>query len=92
MPAAQTNRLSTSGKPGNRYPTFEQLLLLAELAGRPPTWFVQTDEPLDIRDTTLWLHLRKRDRERWKPPILLCTDTAIESCPGTARYDEIHLF
>ena len=77
---------------GSRYPTFEQLLLLAGLTGFTAEWFTLTDEPLDIRQTSMWGHLTKRERERWRPPILLCADNAIERCPGTDLYDELHLF
>lgn len=77
---------------GTEYPSYEQLHLLAKLTGRPPAWFVQDGEPLDIRTTSLWAHMRQRERDRWKPPVLRCTAAAIESCPGTAAYDEVHLF
>lgn len=77
---------------GIRYPTFEQLLLLADLTGFTAEWFTLTDEPLDIQQTSMWGHLTKRQRERWRPPILLCVDVAIENCPGTVLYDELHLF
>ncbi|MCZ9635268.1 hypothetical protein [Rhodococcus sp. BH5] len=50
---------------GQRYPTFEQLLLLAELTGFPVDWFTRTDEPLDIPHTTLWMHMTEREREQW---------------------------
>lgn len=77
---------------GDRYPTYEQLHLLAALTGCPSAWFVQDGEPLDIRTTSLWLHMRQRERDRWKPPVLRGTDTAIARCPGTVLYDQIHLF
>lgn len=77
---------------GTRYPTFEQLTLLAELTGYGISWFVETDEPIDIRSTTMWGHMNKRAREQWKDPILVCSDDAIGACPGTADYLETHLF
>ncbi|GBF17510.1 hypothetical protein Br6_04916 [Rhodococcus sp. Br-6] len=77
---------------GTRYPTWEQLCALAVLTGRRAEWFTVADEPLDIRSTSLWGHMTKRDRERWKPPILTFTDTAVENCPGTIDYEELHLF
>ncbi|MDH6284340.1 hypothetical protein [Prescottella agglutinans] len=77
---------------GTRYPTFEQLKLLAELTGRRVDWFVQTEKPLDVRSTSLWGHLTKRERERWKPPLLTFTSAAVAECPGTSDYLETHLF
>lgn len=77
---------------GQRYPTFEQLLLLAELTGFPVDWFTRTDEPLDIRTTTLWMHMTKREREQWKDPITVFSDDAVANCPGTVDYLDTHLF
>ncbi|MBM4574848.1 hypothetical protein GS896_27710 [Rhodococcus hoagii] len=77
---------------GVRYPTFEQLTLLAELTGYAVDWFVRTDEPLDIRATTMWAHMTRREREQWTDPILTCADAAVEQCPGTEDYNATHLF
>lgn len=79
---------------GVRYPTFEQLLLLAELTGHDPEWFFGRDSEveIDIRDTTLWWHMTERQRQRWKPPIAAFTERAIQSCTGTEEYNRTHLF
>lgn len=77
---------------GHRYPTFEQLLLLAELTGFSAAWFVRTEEPLDPRHTTMWGHMTQRERESWTPPILVCSADAVTNCPGTADYLETYLF
>lgn len=77
---------------GTRYPTFEQLELLAALTGYGLAWFAATDEPLDIRQTTMWGHMNKREKQQWKNPILTFDDDAAMKCPGTADYLDAHLF
>lgn len=79
---------------GARYPTFVQLLLLANITGHDPEWFFDrgSEVEIDIRDTTLWLHMTERQRRQWRPPIEQFTDEAVQSCAGTAEYDRDHLF
>ncbi|MFZ2176582.1 MAG: hypothetical protein WAW17_21585 [Rhodococcus sp. (in: high G+C Gram-positive bacteria)] len=77
---------------GTRYPTFEQLKLLAELTGYRVDWFIHTDEPVDVRQTTMWGHMSKRERQRWREPVLMFTDDAVANCPGTADCLATHLF
>ena len=79
---------------GVRYPTFEQLLLLAENTGHDPDWFFDrgSEVEFDIRDTTLWWHMTERQRQQWRPPVEEFTDNAIQSCPGTTEYQQTHLF
>lgn len=79
---------------GIRYPTFEQLLLLAELTGHDLEWFFERESEgeIDIRDTTLWGHMTERQRQQWKPAITEFTEKAIQSCTGTNEYNRTHLF
>ena len=77
---------------GTRYPTFEQLTLLAGLTGFTVDWFVRTSEPIDIRNTSMWGHMTKREREGWKRPIEAFQDAAVAGCPGTDDYLATHLF
>ncbi|MFT7021337.1 MAG: transcriptional regulator with XRE-family HTH domain [Rhodococcus sp. (in: high G+C Gram-positive bacteria)] len=79
---------------GVRYPTFEQLLLLADITGHDPEWFFDrgSEVDIDIRDTTLWWHMTERQRQQWRPPIGEFTEHAIQSCVGTDEYDRTYLF
>ncbi|WP_128644983.1 hypothetical protein [Rhodococcus sp. BS-15] len=79
---------------GIRYPTFEQLLLLADITGHAPEWFFDRglEVEIDIRDTTLWWHLTERQRQQWRPPIGEFTERAIQSCTGTVEYHRTYLF
>jgi len=79
---------------GTRYPTFEQLLALAALTHQSPDSFIarEGDEDLDLRDTTMWCHISKAERARWRPPITEFTAAAVEECPGTNEYRDTHLF
>ena len=79
---------------GTRYPLFEQLLALATLTHQSPDSFVarEGDEDFDIRDTTMWCHISKAERARWRPPITEFTTAAIEECPGTNDCRDSHLF
>lgn len=79
---------------GTRYPSFEQLLALAALTHQSPDSFIarEGDEDLDLRDTTIWCHISKAERARWRPPITEFTAAAVEECPGTNDYRATHLF
>jgi hypothetical protein len=79
---------------GTRYPSFEPLLALAALTHQSPDSFIarEGDEDLDLRDTTMWRHISKAERARWRPPISEFTAAAVEECPGTNDYRDTHLF
>ena len=79
---------------GTRYPSFEQLLALAALTHQSPDSFTarEGDEDLDLRDTTMWCHISKAERARWRLPITEFTAAAVEECPGTNDYRATHLF
>jgi hypothetical protein len=68
---------------GTRYPTFEQLLLLAELTGRSPAWFVRLGEPIEARRTSLWDHMTAAQRRQWKDPVEPGGSDPDDPHPGT---------
>lgn len=77
---------------GKRYPTFEQLVALANLTRFPLRFFTVQGPAPDIRDTTLVHHIPARELSRLTPSFAAFTDEAIENCPGTDTYNATHLF
>lgn len=66
---------------GVRYPTWEQLLALAELTDFPVKFFTNMlpAAPVRVSDTTLIFHMGKRDRLEDRDPVLAFTEDAIRA-------------
>lgn len=64
---------------GVRYPSWEQLLALAELTDFPVKFFTNMlpAAPIRVSDTTLIFHMGKRDRLEDREPVLAFTPAAV---------------
>ncbi len=69
---------------GVRYPTWEQLLALADLTGYPVKFFTTMlpGAPVRVSDTTLAFHMPKRQRLEDHEPVLAFTADAIRATVG----------
>lgn len=66
---------------GVRYPTWEQLLALADLTGFPVKFFTTMlpANPVRVSDTTLAFHMPKRHRLEDHEPVLVFTPEAVRA-------------
>lgn len=77
---------------GTRYPTWEQVGLLAKFTGYPIAFFFHESPAPDIQASTLWIHMSQRERERYRAPVEEFDVDAASRCAGTYDYEETHLF
>jgi hypothetical protein len=65
---------------GERYPTWEQFLALADLTRRPPWWFVNTGRrPLTVWDTTLVFHDKRLRGTTPVEPVMRFDRAAVDA-------------
>lgn len=69
---------------GEKYPTWEQVEALAKLTDFQPIFFFNPTTHIDIRDTSLWLHMNHTERSGFdhSPPVITFLPEAIAKTLG----------